>query len=97
MTASPEHKNDSDVVDVTVKSQKGKFEGPFAKTDTVQTVILVSSKKLGFDQSDRFELVLENDRKHPLNPSTVLGTLLKKDDEKKPKLDFVLTATGSGV
>src|SRR5258708_6004176 len=97
MTTSADHKTDGSVIDVTVKSQKAPFQGFFAKTDTVQTVITAAVKKLGIDPTDRIELVLENDRKHPLNPSTVLGTLLKKDDEKKPKLDFVLTATGSGV
>jgi hypothetical protein len=102
MNDSADHKNEGGI-DVTVKSQRGKFEDRFAKTDTVQTVITAASTKLGFDRADRLELALEKDRSKALEPGVTLGSLLskdhegKKDDDKKAKLAFILTATGSGV
>jgi hypothetical protein len=97
MNSSSDKKAENVVIDVIVKTQKGKFEAPLAETDTVQAVITATAKALGFDPSDRFELVLESDRKKELAPGIELGSLLKRHDDKKSKLDFALTATGSGV
>jgi hypothetical protein len=103
MPNEADHKKDGDVIEVTVKSQKGKFEDTFRKTDTVQAVITAASTKLGFDRGDRFELALEKDRSKALDPGVTLGSLVdkehegKKDEDKKAKLMFILTATGSGV
>lgn len=94
-----DHKKDGDLVEVVVKSQNGPFEGTFKRTDTVQAVITAAANKLGINQADRLELVLEKDRGKVLNPSTTLGSLLEHehDHDKRAKLVFVLTAIGSGV
>ena len=103
MTTPVSHKNDGGLVEVTVKSQQGRFDGDFARTDTVQSVITAAASKLGIDAGDRLELVLENDRGTVLSPSTQLDSLLKNPPGQgngngpKAKLHFVLTAIGAGV
>ncbi len=94
------NKPDDDLIEVTVKSQNGKFEDKFVRTTTVQTIVAAAASKLGFDPSDRLELVLENDRGNVLNPSTTLESLVKTTPghgHGQDKLHFVLTAIGNGV
>ncbi len=100
MKEKADHKKDDDLIEVVVKSQNGKYESEFRRSDTVQAVTTAAAAKLGIDQADRLELVLEKDRGKVLNPSTTLGSLLEyehSDMDKRAKLVFVLTAIGNGV